>query len=71
MRQGLFILGVGLVGVYAYDFTAGKINNSTGKDTLPQVWGIFSNPQTINYYFPEIWLFVAGLAILFFLAATA
>jgi len=71
MRQGLFILGAGLMGIYAYDFAAGKINNSTGKNTLPQVWGIFSNPEMVNYYFSEIWLLVTGLAILFFLAATA
>jgi hypothetical protein len=70
MRKGLFIVGVGLVGVYAYDFVAGKVNNSTGKDSLPQVWGVFSNPQMVNYYFSEVWLLVAGIALILLLAVT-
>lgn len=77
MRQGLFILGAGLTGIYVYDFAAGKLNNQTGKDTLPTLWGslfggsVAGPPVLLNYYFNEVWLLVAGLAILVFLAVTA
>lgn len=76
MRQGLFIIGAGLTGIYAYDFIAGKVNNSTGKDSLPTFWGaLFGGsaagpPMLLNYYFNEVWLLVAGLAILLFLAVS-
>lgn len=79
MRQGFFIVGAGLAGIYVYDFVAGKINNSMNKDALPTLWGfLFSGtangpnfPSLQNSFFPEVWLLVVGLAILFFLAATA
>jgi hypothetical protein len=65
MKGILFYSGATLAGVWAVDQAVNVSQGGSFGGGNGPLWGkIFSNPSTINYYFPELWLVVVGLVLI-------
>ncbi len=68
MRTAGFIIGAGLVALPLYDQLALTVNTKTGSATLPFVWK--SGFPGFNM-FPEYYLALLGIGIIFLLMVTS
>jgi hypothetical protein len=59
------LLGVLFVGVWVWDEAAVRLNVSTGKTTIPFLWGgLLPGSATVSKYFSEVYLMVIGFVLI-------